>query len=155
MTGILALDLATRTGYAAEIDGLRKSGAVSFDPHKHEAGGWRYVRFNAWLYETWKGRGLKMVVTERALPNHYQRATAEIAFGFATRVEEFCARNFIPLHTVHNATLKKFATGHGKAVKGNMLKFAQILKPGVNDDNEADALWLLEYANKVIIGGRL
>jgi len=147
MTNILAIDAATRLGWAYEVAGVCDSGVESFELRKSETRGWRYVRFHAWLYE-WKSWHLDLLVVERPLPNHCQRAVAEIAFGFYTRIEEFCARKNVELQTVHNGTLKKYACGNGRASKPEMIAAAQRLKLGVVDDNESDALWLLEWARK-------
>ena len=58
---VLALDLATVTGWAARIDDQDTSGFVDFTPHPGEGRGWRYIRFNAWLYP-WKQWNLEAVV---------------------------------------------------------------------------------------------
>jgi hypothetical protein len=145
---ILALDLATLTGWAAETNGVRESGVVECSAHKGETKGWRFVRFNVWLYG-WKDLGLKLVVYEH--PHHRGGAATECAYGLSTRVEEFCSRHYIRCESVHTATLKKHATGHGHATKDMMVKMAQVLKPGVSDDNESDALWLLDYAKSHIL----
>jgi hypothetical protein len=149
---VLALDLATVTGFAVELEGKRKSGYMNFAPHDRETPGWRYIRFNVWLYG-WKERKLQLVITERAIPSMNNRFATEIAFGLSTRVEEFCARERLRLVTVNNSTLKKYFTGDGRAEKPEMIRFAQQVDPNVKDDNEADALLLLQYAKLVILKG--
>jgi hypothetical protein len=143
MAGILALDLATVTGYATDIHGVRESGVAYFPVQKGEVRGWRFVRFSVWLYK-WRDWNLDLVVYEQA--HHRGGAATECAIGLSTRVMEFCARYRIACRSVHSQALKKFATGNGRADKIEMIRAAQRLKPGVSDDNEADALWLLEYA---------
>lgn len=147
---ILAIDAATRLGFASEVNGVRESGVENFAPHPHENSGYRWIRFHCWLIP-WKEMKLDLVVYERALPTHHQRATAEIAFGFATRIEEFAARYRIPCETVHNSTLKKFATGNGRGDKTAMLRFGKTFWPRIVDDNHCDALWLLKYAQDVLV----
>jgi hypothetical protein len=142
---ILALDLATHCGYAFESSAARESGVAGFSPRKNERYGMRFVRFTVWLYR-WKERNLDLVIYEKPIPFHSGQAASQLAFGFSSRVEEFCARYDIRCECVQPNVLKKFATGNGRAEKANMIRFAQALKPGVEDDNEADALWLLEYA---------
>ena len=45
--------------------------------------------------------------------------------------------------------MKKFATGKGNADKGQMIEACQEkLNIQTNDDNEADALWILEWAKE-------
>jgi hypothetical protein len=154
MTSTLALDLATHTGFAFECSGVRESGVMDFSPRKNEAYGWRFVRFTVWLYK-WQKRNLDLVIYEKPIPFHSGQAASQLAFGFSSRVEEFCARYGIRCECVQPSILKKFATGNGAAKKENMIRFAQALKPGVTDDNEADALWLLEYAKAKFMNNKI
>jgi hypothetical protein len=107
-----------------------------------------YLRFNRWL-EDLVGADPRpgLVVFEQA--HHRGGAATEVAAGFSTRVLEFCARHAIEHASVHTATLKKFATGHGNADKGAMIDEARRrFKPDLEDDNEADAVWILEWARR-------
>lgn len=142
---ILALDLATTTGFAATLGEDHISGVVSFPVIGKESRGMRFARFNHWLY-TWKDRQLELVVYEKPIPFHSSQAASELAYGFATRVQEFAARHHIECRAVQNNVIKKFATNHGGADKQAMVAAAQALKKGVKDHNESDALWLLEFA---------
>lgn len=83
-------------------------------------------------------------------PRHFGGASSrEIANGFSTRVQEYCARRGIDHGTVYPTTLKKFATGRGNAPKGAMLAAArERLGYRGLDDNEADALWILAWARE-------
>jgi len=150
---ILALDVATKCGFAAEIDRRRESGFKDFTPLPGEGPGWRYIRFNVWLY-SWKGRKLDLVVVEKTIPNMKRAITSEIAFGLSTRVMEFAERQHVPLIGIHNATLKKYFTGDGRAEKFEMILKAQAIDPNIEDDNEADALLLLQYTKLVILKGK-
>lgn len=141
---VLAMDLATTTGYAALIAGVRTSGSVCCPVKPSEHRGWRFIRFNHWLYK-WRERGLDLVVYEKPIPFHSSQSASMVAFGLASRVEEFCARGNIRCEAVANTSIKKWA-GAGRSDKEAMVKAAQILKPGVLDHNEADAIWLLDYA---------
>lgn len=151
---ILALDLATHCGFAFESAGVRESGVADFSPRKNERYGYRFIRFNVWLYR-WYERNVDLVVYEKPIPFHSGQAASQLAYGFSSRVEEFCARYDLRCECVQPNVLKKFATGNGAAKKENMIRFAQALKPGVTDDNEADALWLLEYAKAKFAKERL
>lgn len=145
MNSTLALDLATHCGFAFESAGVRESGVADFSPRKREAYGWRFVRFTVWLYK-WHERNLDLVVYEKPIPFHSGQAAAQLSYGLSSRVEEFCARYAIRCECVQPNVLKRHATGHGNATKEMMVKMAQVLKAGVSDDNECDALWLLDYA---------
>ena len=49
--------------------------------------------------------------------------------------------------------LKQFATGSGRAGKEDMIHRAtEVFNKRILDDNEADALWLLEYAKEEFRG---
>ena len=78
----------------------------------------------------------------------YSGYATELLVGMTTRLQETCAENGIEYAAVHSATLKKFATGSGRADKVTMMKRAAERFPGrkIEDDNESDALLLLEYA---------
>jgi crossover junction endodeoxyribonuclease RuvC len=148
---ILALDLGTRTGWALLEDGHVESGVQVFDVKRGESPGMRYLRFNRWLEEMASADPRPdVIVFEQA--HHRGGAATEVAAGFSTRVLEFCARHGIEHASVHTATLKKFATGKGNADKEAMLGAArERFKPNLADDNEADALWILEYASNEIL----
>jgi len=160
VTAILALDLGMRTGYAIRENGRVESGVQVFDVKRGESPGMRYLRFNRWLADVCHA-GLDAVFGRDALAvgfivyeqtHHRGGAATEVAAGFATRAQEFCARHGLEHAAVHTATLKKFATGHGNAKKPEMIAAAQArFGYPVADDNEADALWLLAYAETVIL----
>jgi Holliday junction resolvasome RuvABC endonuclease subunit len=146
---ILALDLATHAGWAfQENDGSRRSGVTLFLGTLKS--GNRWIRFSEWM-KAWGDLQPNLIVYEKPIHFHKSFSSAEIAFGMATRVEELCARRQIRCLSVTNNVIKKYATGSGRADKTSMLRFAQLLKPGITDDNEADALWLLEYTSKQIV----
>jgi Holliday junction resolvasome RuvABC endonuclease subunit len=148
---ILALDLGTHTGWALLEGGHVESGVQLFDVKRGESPGMRYLRFNRWLEEM-AGADPKphVIVFEQA--HHRGGAATEVAAGFSTRILEFCARHGIEHASVHTATLKKFATGKGNADKEAMLEAARRrFKPDLEDDNEADALWILEWARREIL----
>jgi hypothetical protein len=148
---VLALDLATRTGWALSEDGRIESGVESFEIARHESRGMRFVRFNRWL--------VKLVDTRRPLVVYEQAhqrggAATEVAAGFITRVHEFCALHDLDFSSVHTATLKKWTTGKGNAKKPDMAGAVYArgwLPASVTDDNQVDAVALLRYALAEIV----
>jgi Holliday junction resolvasome RuvABC endonuclease subunit len=143
---ILALDLGTHTGWATNVN-FFSFGVQVFDVKRGESPGMRYIRFNAWLEEMWGLLEPELVSYEQTLPFHRGSMAAEIAAGFATRVQEFCARHKIEHTAVHSATLKKFATGHGRASKEMMKKaFQERYDVVPTSDDMADAGCLLWYS---------
>jgi Holliday junction resolvasome RuvABC endonuclease subunit len=147
---LLALDLATRTGWALQ-EGLRyESGYESFAIGRGESPGMRYVAFNRWL-NLIVPPTLELVVYEQPFAMRSGQA-AEIALGFATRVQELCAQRHIEHSAVNGSRLKKWATGHGNAKKTDMMEAVARRWRRVDDDNEADAVALLHYALAEIVG---
>ncbi len=151
MRSILALDLATATGWAAVRDGRIESGVQHFDLKRGESAGMRFIRFNAWLAEVLDALRPELVVYEQA--HHRGGAATELAVGLVTRVLEATAARGIDPAPVHSSTLKKHATGSGTAKKPAMIARATALYPDVAvvDDNHADALLLLRYALDVFV----
>ena len=157
---LLALDLGTRTGWALDAPAVkaRESGVQVFDVKRGESPGMRYVRFNRWLDEVARrgpyGHPVDLIVYEQT--HHRGGAATEVAAGFSTRVQEFCASMSIEHAPVHSATLKKFTTGKGNADKDAMKSGAK--ERGwlnrlfyIPDDNEVDAICLLHYALAEIV----
>lgn len=145
---ILALDLASITGWASAQDSQRvESGIVEFALKRGESPGMRFIRFNAWLREMLTNLAPDLVIYEQA--HHRGGVATELCVGLVTRVQEMCSERGINYEKLHSATLKKFAVGKGNAKKGVMLQAARE-KWGqqVQDDNEADALWLLSWAEE-------
>lgn len=154
---ILALDCATRTGFAWIKDGkLVESGVQDFSKRRGESNGGMFFRFRTWLSNILDGmKGDNddiIVVYEQA--HHRGGAATEIAVNLTGRVQEACASRSIEFATVHTATLKKFATGKGKADKSEMVTWAAN-RTGklIADDNEADAIAIAYWADENYGGG--
>lgn len=143
---ILALDFGTRTGWAALSDGHVESGVQTFDLSRGESPGMRFIRFRRWLEEILALTRPILCAYEAA--HHRGGYATELLVGMATRLQEICAEREIEYVAVHSATLKKASCGSGRADKSAMITEARRRFPGheIADDNEADALLLLEYA---------
>jgi hypothetical protein len=135
---ILALDMATATGWATNKFGGMESGVQRFDVKRGESVGMRWLRFNAWLQEMWSPRW-SVTVAAGSLPVENRdeqaiqlivyeqnflrgQAPTEIAMGFSTRVHEFCARQTEKGYTIEhvpvgNQDLKFWMTGKRKKVE--------------------------------------
>ena len=151
--------------YAGNIE----SGVQVFDVKRGESPGMRYLHFNRWLRA--EMGPVHLIVYEQT----HQRggAATEVAAGFATRVQEYCAESRTEHTAVHTATLKKWATAKGNCGKLAMIERAVQL----SDDfaarygewtrerkatakeveaawaDEADALLLLAYALETLAEG--
>ncbi|MFH1157621.1 MAG: hypothetical protein V1721_01860 [Pseudomonadota bacterium] len=145
---ILALDLGSQLGWAVRLhSGPMTSGSVSFKPGRFEGAGMGFLRFRHWLDEinTTAG-GLEALYFEEVRA-HAGTLAAQVYGGFLGHLTAWCEANSVPYLGVPVATIKKFATGKGNADKQAVI--AAIKSKGFHpqDDNEADALALLLWAN--------
>jgi len=137
---ILALDLATKTGWCT--DGA--SGVQTFDVKRGESPGMRFLRCRAWLSEMKNLLpGLEVIYYEQA--HHRGGYATEVGVGLVTEVKAFAAQHDIEVSPIHTATLKKWATGNGRASKDDMIAEAEKRGYKPTDDNEADAMLLYEF----------
>lgn len=141
---ILALDMATRTGWATNLP-VPCSGVQDFSLKRGESPGMRFLRFHRWLEHIYELTDPQVVAFEQA--HHRGGAATSVALGLQAHLLSWCAEHDIEHVPCHTATLKKFATGKGNANK-EAIKKAYVRKWGKEpiDDNEADAKWLLEWA---------
>jgi Holliday junction resolvasome RuvABC endonuclease subunit len=146
---ILALDLGTYTGWALLCrDGSIASGTEPFKPQRFEGGGMRYLRFKRWLTEIKQSNdGLDAVYFEE-VRRHLGVDAAHAYGGFMAHLTAWCEHHQIPYLGVPVGTIKKHATGKGNAAKGEMIAAAVDRGFRPSDDNEADALALLDWAMK-------
>ena len=61
-----------------------------------------------------------------------------------------CELLSVPHYPVNPGTLKKHATGSGRADKEQMLEAAALRGWRVSDHNSCDALWLADYGQRVV-----
>lgn len=165
---VLAIDPGTRLGWAYFDGHRRESGVQTFDLKRGESPGMRWIRFNTWLETMLACRPghdeatgylrVDLVIFEQA--HHRGGAATQVLNGFVTRIEEACARHGIDHTALHSGTLKKWTTGSGNAKKPEMIAAVQRrFMPEVEsligvpelDDNEADAVALLEFARAELV----
>ena len=153
---ILALDIATKTGWATN-NPVAQSGMVDFTIGK--AGqkmtdakrALRLLKFKHWLTEfLTMHTKFDLIIYEQQ--HHRGRAATEVAIGLISEVIKLAGIVGARIESVHSGTLKKFATGHGKAEKAQMIAAAEGFGWKPVDDNEADACLILEYAMKELKG---
>lgn len=145
---ILAIDPATKCGWATDTAG----GVWDLSIRRDESGGMRLIRLKAKLLEVVKACSINVVVFEAArnAKASMQGALvvqAELQSVIKTVCEELGGveyRGYSP------AELKKHATGKGNSNKAAMVEAATVKWPhiAIEDDNHADALWLLDLAKK-------
>lgn len=147
---ILALDLATRTGWAIVRDGrVIESGVQSFDKRRGESNGLLFLRARKWLASFDRP---DLVAYERA---HFRGGAAtEICVGLQTRAQEQAAEWGVESAPVATGTLKAWATGNGRADKAAMIQWAAVqIRRRPIDDNEADAVAVGLWAASEYDGG--
>lgn len=147
---ILALDPATKIGWAHSCGA---SGVWDLSIRRDESGGMRFIRLRAKLDEILKSEGIDVLVFEAA--RHagpkmqgalvVQAEIQGVLKHWAESVDDLEYRGFSP------SEIKKHATGKGNASKAMMIEAAQEKFGAIRDDNEADALWLLDLAQSQLV----
>lgn len=144
---LLALDLGTKTGYAAFAGGATVSGTMDFKPGRYEGGGMRYLKLRRWLDELHATSALTEVVFEE-VRRHAATDAAHVYGGLLGVLTAWCEGQNpkVPYLGYPVGTIKKFATGKGNADKAAMIEAVRLWGYEPVDDNEADAIALLRLA---------
>jgi len=146
---ILALDMAKRTGWARnDFYGKVKSGVKEFStPPKGTLPTQFYARFFDWLHAQGKVDYLviESPINTRQFSGGYGRELAALALLWADN-------QGVEVLSIFPSTLKKYATGSGRANKMQMIAAAIKKYPDqdVQDDNHADALHLLAWGTEEV-----
>ncbi len=144
---ILALDCASKTGFATQIDGVIESGVQDFTKRRGETNGILFMRFNKWLNDMQSLAEFDVIVAEKA--HHRGGAATEIGVGLFTRAMEFAAKVNAEFMPVHSGSLKKFYVGKGNCSKPEMMKvFEERCGRKAISSDEADAHGLLMFAKE-------
>jgi hypothetical protein len=146
---ILALDLGQKTGWAVRnADGAIASGTAEFKPGRFEGGGMVFLRFRAWLQEVDETAGGVGAVYFEEVRSHRGVAAAHAYGGFLAHLTAWAEANKIPYRGIPVPTIKRHVTGKGNANKEAVIAAVRNLGFDPDDDNEADALALLDWALK-------
>ena len=146
---ILALDLGQRTGWAVRNpDGAIASGTAEFKPGRFEGGGMVFLRFRAWLQEVDETAGGVGAVYFEEVRSHRGVTAAHAYGGFLAHLTAWSEANKIPYRGVPVGTIKRHVTGKGNADKDAVIAAVRARGFDPADDNEADALALLDWALK-------
>lgn len=147
---ILALDLGTRLGWAIRrASGRIESGDRNFTPDGGEPEGLRFLRFRCWLHDLkarieTAGDVLGLIRFERVdFIRPGQVYSAHVWGGMWATLTCWAAHHQIPCEPIAVATIKKAATGHGRATP--MMVTQAMRSRGFNplSDDEAVALAVL------------
>lgn len=147
---ILALDLGTKTGWAIKSQNQITSGTIEFKPSRFEGGGMRYLRFQKWLEEINQlSHGIDQVYFEE-VRRHLGVDASHAYGGFLAYLTGWCEEKNpkIPYLGIPVKAIKKHITGNGNSKKEAVIEAVRKLGFGPKDDNEADALALLDLITK-------
>ncbi len=145
---ILAIDIGTKTGWASAIrSGCHiNSGCENFTPkpetkkRKAEHPGQRFSSFACWLNE----QDIPDLVVYERVARHVGTRAAHVYGGLLAILMDWACTYEVPIKGVAVTSIKKHATGSGRADKQQMMDAAStIAHRGIDDDNEADAICLL------------
>lgn len=135
-TKLLALDIATHTGWKTES----ASGVWSLKPNRGESEGMRVVRFKAKVRQMIELEHINLIAYER--PAGLHKSSIMVASEMVGVLKDLCIEVGVDLCCYSASEIKKFATGKGNANKDAMVKSAKELGFNPEDDNEADAIHL-------------
>src|ERR1035437_9678254 len=135
MTSILALDIATHTGWCTKT----ASGVWNFTTKSDESKGMKLLRFKAKLKEVVAIEEINLIAFERTAGHHKNALIVQAELHGVLKL--FCEENKIEYRSYSAKEIKLHATGKGSAGKPAMIKAAQE-KYGYTgeDDNTADAI---------------
>lgn len=146
MKHFLALDLATKTGWAASDGKVITSGVQSFTfDARYEGGGMRFLRFNHWLDKMASLMNIERIAFEEVRQRAASVAAGHVYGGFLAHLTSWCEAHKVPYEGIPVGTIKKHAAGAGNAGKDAIIKAMRAKGHSPKDDNEADALALLYY----------
>lgn len=146
MNNILALDIATKTGWAMCADDVT-SGVLDLKPFEDEAA--RADSFEDWLRNKIIANNITHVAIESVIGLRWG-GTAYRLYGLHCVAHLVCYRHKVARQTVSPPSLKKYVTGSGRAKKKDMIEAVRGWGFNPLDDNEADAIALLTYAREFL-----
>ncbi len=143
---IIALDLATATGYAVGQPGKNPEFGTKVLPSTGEDVGRYICALEDWLTDLIDFYEPDLVVYEA--PSIFMKTTPitiEKLVGLTTELQRLCFRRTIRVRSANPSQVKKFWTGRGNAKKPQMEAAARRYGFSVYDDNQADALAIWHF----------
>ncbi len=153
MHKILALDLGTNTGWALfqqnKINAGYQvfSGTINLKNDRFQGGGMRFLRFRNWLDDINDSEAITSVYFEE-VRRHIGTDAAHVYGGFLATLTSWCEDRSLPYQGVPVSHIKLHATGKGNASKQEVIKAMEAIGYRPQNDNESDALALLELVIK-------
>ena len=145
---IIAFDLGRNFAYAHNLEA--KPAAVGFvlsgEARAHRLGYLKRYLDNLFVSFEEPGGSPGFDIAIYETPFARGRDATRSLWGIAGIIEACATNAGLPVVDVAVPTIKKFATGHGKAPKDDMITAAQRMGYKGSDEHEADAVCLLKYA---------
>lgn len=145
---ILALDPATRCGWATRD----ASGTWDLSVRKDESGGMKLIRLHAKLNDLLAAMAKIDLVAFEAQRggNPALMGALVVQAEIQGAMKLWCEQKGIQYRGWSPSEIKKHATGKGNSNKEAMKAAAAARWPGIKlqDDNHADALWILDLAQQ-------
>ncbi len=141
---ILALDIATKTGWCTES----ASGTWDFSLKRGESYGMRVVKFKAAVREMINLEEISIVSYER--PAGLHKSSIMVASEMVGVLHDLCIEMKVEVTNYAAKELKKHATGNGNAGKPLMIAKAKELGYSPADDNQADAIHLYRMTKELL-----
>ena len=105
----------------------------------------RYLQFSQWLENIPSLIGTHPTeVYFEEVKRHLGTNAAHVYGGFLATLTAWCEKESIPYQGVGISTIKRHATGKGNASKQEVIDAVKAKGYSPHDDNEADAIALLE-----------
>ena len=151
MSGLLALDVATRTGWAFWRPGEKIESGVLRLPPASRGLGRSLCKYDAWLSSRLYHFTPDLVVFQAPiLPKNSQIQTLRTLYSLAGLTELLCDRHNIECREAKNSEVLKHFTGSAggkrEARKERVIAACEVRGWKPEDDNEADALAILDYS---------
>jgi len=141
---IFAADPASNFGWAMSREIY---GVWDLSTRRDESMGMKLLRMKAKLDELYRDNRPSLIAYERAAGAH--KASIIHEAKLIGLLESWCEEMGIAYRAYSAGEIKRFATGLGNASKEKMIEAArEKLGYKGNNDNEADALWILEIAKR-------
>ena len=139
---LLALDLATVTGWCVWDDGYVDSSVEHFRKSPKEPRGAIAARLAEWLADINEDYQLTAIVYEHPTP---RGKGAMLQYGMALIVEKYAYLHDMEVGALYPSTVKKAVAGSGRASKEDVCAAVKGRLPQIvslPDDNESDAIAL-------------
>jgi len=143
MASLLALDLGTTLGWAAETEKGIFSDTVALKSKQIESHSYRFIAFENFLASIFQSHnGFSLVIFEE-VKAHKGVFASHCYGGFLATLTSFLDRRKTPYKGFSVGSIKKFICGKGNASKEEVIESLKSKGHSPKDDNEADALALL------------